>query len=269
MASTRHMKMKLPDLSGTVIVIKSDQEEARKCYENSMKTKRSVFTLFKCPPYADTAMEIEPLNEAMPTESTPGEATPVKATPQADTGMVIEHLGEATPARATPEGGARTEERPNGISPVEKSPPGKRYKATLLKEGSRDRSAANVVERQIGGKTFKLGRLLSREEQDEVVEVISRHLDAFAWSASARIRQATWSFEGSLLKGLDFKALVSLTQYSGKPSRAEGTRSEQQTLKNLPFHPVKEFWKGVRRTLPGTLLRVTHRLFLCFFTSKK
>jgi len=80
--------------------------------------------------------------------------------------------------------------------------------------------------------------------------------------ASAKIRHATWSFKGSLLKGLDFKALVSLTQYSGKPSRVEGTRLEQQTLKNLPFHPVKEFWKGVRRTLPGTLLRVTQRLFL-------
>ena len=41
-----------------------------------------------------------------------------------------------------------------------------------------------MVEREIGGKTFKLGRLLSQEEQDEVAEVISRHLDAFAWSAS-------------------------------------------------------------------------------------
>ena len=41
-----------------------------------------------------------------------------------------------------------------------------------------------MVERQIGGKTFKLGRLLSQEEQDEVAEVISRHLDSFAWSAS-------------------------------------------------------------------------------------
>ena len=41
-ASTRHMKMKLPELSGKVIVIKSDQEEARKCYENSLKTKRGV-----------------------------------------------------------------------------------------------------------------------------------------------------------------------------------------------------------------------------------
>ena len=56
--------------------------------------------------------------------------------------------------------------------------------------------------------------------------------------ASARIRQTTWSLGASFLKGLDLSALVSLTQYSGKPSRAEGTRSEQQILKNLPFHPV-------------------------------
>jgi len=75
--------------------------------------------------------------------------------------------------------------------------------------------------------------------------------------ASARIRHATWSFGVSFLKGLDLRALVSLTQYRGKPSRAEGTRSEQQILKILPFHLVKEFWKGVRRTLPGILLRVT------------
>jgi len=71
------------------------------------------------------------------------------------------------------------------------------------------------------------------------------------------------------LKGLDLRALVSLTQYSKNPSKAEGTRSERQILKNSPFHPVKEFWKGVRSTLPGTLLRVTQRLFLCLFTSKK
>ncbi|XP_068492034.1 uncharacterized protein [Phaseolus vulgaris] len=46
-ASMRHMKMKFPDFSGRVIVIKSDQEEARKCYENSLKTKRGVFAVTK------------------------------------------------------------------------------------------------------------------------------------------------------------------------------------------------------------------------------
>ena len=34
------MKMKLPDLSGKVITIKSDQQEAKKCYENNLKTKK-------------------------------------------------------------------------------------------------------------------------------------------------------------------------------------------------------------------------------------
>jgi len=162
-ASTRHMKMKLPDLSDKVIIIKSDQEEARKCYENSLKTKRGAFMVFEPPPSPDTAMEIEPSNEATPTESTPGEATPVRATLEAD---------------------AHMEEGPDDTSPVEESTPERHYRATPLKEDSRDQPAANVVERRIGGKTFKLGRLLSQEEQDEVAEVISCHLDVFAWSAS-------------------------------------------------------------------------------------
>jgi len=42
----------------------------------------------------------------------------------------------------------------------------------------------NMVERQIGGKRFKLGKSLDQAEQDRVAEVIARHLDAFAWSAS-------------------------------------------------------------------------------------
>ena len=39
---TRHMKLKLSSMEGTVITIKSDQAEARRCYENSLKQKRSV-----------------------------------------------------------------------------------------------------------------------------------------------------------------------------------------------------------------------------------
>ena len=49
-ASTRHMKMKLPSLEGTMITIKSDQKEAKKCYENSLKTKRGVFVVTTQPP---------------------------------------------------------------------------------------------------------------------------------------------------------------------------------------------------------------------------
>jgi len=43
-----------------------------------------------------------------------------------------------------------------------------------------------------------------------------------------------------LLKRLGLQGSGLPTQYRGKSSRAEGTRSEQQTLKNLPFHPVKD-----------------------------
>ena len=45
-ASTCHMKMKFPNLSGKVIVIKSDQQEAKRCYENSLKTKRGCSWLW-------------------------------------------------------------------------------------------------------------------------------------------------------------------------------------------------------------------------------
>ena len=40
------------------------------------------------------------------------------------------------------------------------------------------------MERQIGGKTFKLGKSLDQAEQDQVAGVTARHLDAFAWSIS-------------------------------------------------------------------------------------
>jgi len=55
------MKMKLPDLSGKVIVIKSDQEEARNCYMNNLKAKRSVVMVIERPPASDSPAEDEPV----------------------------------------------------------------------------------------------------------------------------------------------------------------------------------------------------------------
>ena len=116
-ASTRHMKMKLSDLSGKVITIKSDQQEAKKCYENSLKTKRGVFMVTERPPSRD--------------------------------------------------GDARA-----GISRTESV-----WERRL-------EPAWDIMERQIGGRTFKLGKSLDRAEQDQVSRVIAWHRDAFAWSAS-------------------------------------------------------------------------------------
>jgi len=64
--SMTHMIMKLPSLEGTVITIKSDQREAKKCYENSLKTKRGVFSVITRPPREDGVTREEIIRENRP-----------------------------------------------------------------------------------------------------------------------------------------------------------------------------------------------------------
>ena len=52
-SSTKHMKMKMPDLGGKVITIKSDQKEAKRSYENNLKTKGGVFMVTTCAPHSE------------------------------------------------------------------------------------------------------------------------------------------------------------------------------------------------------------------------
>jgi len=100
-SSTCHMKLKLPDHSGKVIVIKSDQQEAKKCYENSLKTKWGVFMMVEHPPIKEAPMEEDRV----------------------------------------------------GVSRAENS------------WERRPEPAENVVERQIGGKMFKLGKSLAKRNK--------------------------------------------------------------------------------------------------------
>jgi len=53
------MKMKLPDLEGKVITIKSDQKEAHRRYENSLKTKRGVFMVTTRAPHSGEVAQPE------------------------------------------------------------------------------------------------------------------------------------------------------------------------------------------------------------------
>jgi len=57
--STGHMKMKLPNLAGKVITIKSDQKKVKRCYENDLKTKRGVFVVTTRPPYTEDVPQPE------------------------------------------------------------------------------------------------------------------------------------------------------------------------------------------------------------------
>jgi len=102
-------------------------------------------------------------------ESPPVEASHAEAMPKEDAPM--EEASEEA-----------TLEAPDRATPIEKDCKNESRVGSV--RDRRPRPVGNVVERQIGGKVFKLGRLLSQEEQDEVAAVISRHLDAFAWTAS-------------------------------------------------------------------------------------
>jgi len=44
--------------------------------------------------------------------------------------------------------------------------------------------AGEVQEKEIEGKKFKLGSSLGQEMQDQIAEVIARHINAFAWSSA-------------------------------------------------------------------------------------
>jgi len=65
-ASSRHMKMTLPSLEGTMITMKSDQKEAKRCYENNLKTKRGVYAITTQPPREEGVTCVEIAQERRP-----------------------------------------------------------------------------------------------------------------------------------------------------------------------------------------------------------
>ena len=117
----------------------------------------------------DTPMEVEPLEEAEPVEATPVESVPAGEAPKEAAPLEGSH-GEASPMEGVSVEASPTEEVPDEATPRRECRGGE-----SRAESARDRRpepVENVVERQIGGKIFKLGRLLSQEEQDEVAAVI-------------------------------------------------------------------------------------------------
>ena len=65
-ASSRHMKMKLPSLEGTMITIKFDQKKAKRCYENNLKPKRGVYAVTTQPPREEGVTHVEIARERRP-----------------------------------------------------------------------------------------------------------------------------------------------------------------------------------------------------------
>jgi len=90
-------------------------------------------------------------------EEVPGEASPMEEVPEEALPM------EEVPGKALPAGEVLAKAMPRREG----------HGSESRAESARDRRpepVENVVERQIGGKIFKLGRLLSQEVQDEVAQ---------------------------------------------------------------------------------------------------
>jgi len=111
-ASIKHMKMKLLSLEERAITIRSNQKDARKCYESSLKNIRS---------YNVVAISHD--------------------------GKVVEVLETELIHRPWPE------------------------------------PAIDVQEREIEGRLF-ISASLGQELQDQILGVITKHLDAFAWTSA-------------------------------------------------------------------------------------
>ena len=141
-SSTRHMKVKLPSMEGVVITIRSDQKEAKKCYENSLKNRRSVCHVTTTPP--------------------PGAGAGQENRRVVD--ATLEVAAEGDVVMADVENAARMEEeedcpevpRESGIT-----------RAVIASE-RRPQAVKDWFEKEIGGKTFKLGKTLDSETQDQI-----------------------------------------------------------------------------------------------------
>ena len=140
-----------------MITIKSDQKEAKKCYENSLKNKRSV--------------------SYVTTTSPPGvkpRSTVIEETAGRDVEMVDAELGEGNAGLEEEEARNRPEEaRELGIA------------REVIARETRPKPVEQWLEREIGGKIFKLGRSLEVELQDQIAKVIERHLDCLLYTSDA------------------------------------------------------------------------------------
>ena len=99
MPSTRHMKDKLPFMEGLIITICSDQKEEKKCYENNLKNKRSVFHVTTTPP-----LGVEPAQDNRRVADTVLEVAPEGDVPMED----IETRSEGASGRSSTQNGSPT-----------------------------------------------------------------------------------------------------------------------------------------------------------------
>ena len=156
--STRHMKLKIPSMEGVVITIKSDQKEARRCYENSLKQQRGVCHVTTTPPQVSDEGRAEV-------------ATLVRGTSDGEE-MEEAGLGGTGSAQDEADGAREVAPRESGNA-----------RAVIASE-RRPHPTEGWVETEIRGKGFKLGGPLDEGTRRQISRVMEKNLGAFAWSTS-------------------------------------------------------------------------------------
>ncbi|XP_068502488.1 uncharacterized protein [Phaseolus vulgaris] len=160
--STRHMKVKLPSMEGVIVTIRSDQEEAKRCYENSLKNRRSVCHVTTTPPL-DT-------KDTQEGRRTVDAAT--GGTAEGDAGMDLT-LEVAIDGDVTMGDVELEPENNAGVEEEESSPEATRESSivrALLTSERRPRPVGDWLEREIGGKVFKLVKNLDDGTQEQIAK---------------------------------------------------------------------------------------------------
>ena len=139
------MKVKLPSMEGLIITICSDQKEAKKCYENILKNKRSICHVTTSPPPG-----VEPARKDQRVSDTALEVAPEGDVPMED----IEARSEKA-AQMEGERNCSETAREKGIA------------RALIASEKKPQPVEEWLKKKIDGKTFKLGRTLDSETQDQ------------------------------------------------------------------------------------------------------
>jgi len=153
--STRHMKVKLPSMEGMIITICSEQKEAK-------KNKRFVCHVTTTPP---PGVEAEQENRRVVDMA-------LEVAVEGDVPMEHIEVRSESATRVEEERNCPETARESGIA------------RALIASEKRPQPVEEWLEKKINDKTFKLGKTSDNETQDQIPKVISKHLDAFAWSAS-------------------------------------------------------------------------------------
>ncbi|XP_068478292.1 uncharacterized protein [Phaseolus vulgaris] len=219
--STRHMKVKLPSMEGVVITIRYDQKKAKKCYENSLKNKRSICHVTTTPPPG-----VEPEQEDRRVVDTVLEVA-------AEGDVIMEDV------EARSESAARVEEERNCPEIARELG----IVRALIANEKRPRPVEDWLEKKIDGKTFKLGKTLdgetqNHEEQNARADLLAKLASSGKGGRQRTVTQETLKTPRAFVA--DHQVLQVCKSMKGMTRSHKSLTQETLRTSRVRAHPVGE-----------------------------